>query len=71
MHKGRVEAVARRARAGWVLVANGDDRTDEDLFAALPPDAAPIHVGPKASSASVHVSDAAAVRWFLRALLTA
>lgn len=69
-HKGRVvEAVASRAGAGWLLVAIGDDRTDEDLFAALPEDAVAIHVGPSASSADIRVRDVAAVRRLLRALL--
>ena len=57
-----------RARAGW-LVAIGDDRTDEDLFAAVPPEAVAIHVGPRASRAAVRVPDVAAVRGFLRSLL--
>jgi trehalose 6-phosphate synthase/phosphatase len=69
-HKGRVVgAITPRAEAGWMLVAIGDDRTDEDLFAALPPDAAAIHVGPTASTAAVRVRDVAAVRRFLQSLL--
>ena len=35
----------RPAMPGALLVAIGDDRTDEDLFAALPPDAVAVHVG--------------------------
>ncbi|MBI2219216.1 MAG: bifunctional alpha,alpha-trehalose-phosphate synthase (UDP-forming)/trehalose-phosphatase [Candidatus Rokubacteria bacterium] len=72
LHKGRVvEAIASRAEAGWLLVAMGDDRTDEDLFAALPPTAVAIHVGPTASSAAIRLSDVPAVRRFLRSLLMA
>ena len=39
IHKGRlVPSVVTRAPAGALVVAIGDDRTDEDLFAALPPE---------------------------------
>jgi trehalose 6-phosphate synthase/phosphatase len=70
LHKGRVvAAIASRAGAGWLLMAIGDDRTDEDLFAALPPTAVAIHVGPAASSAAIRVSDVSSVRRFLRSLL--
>jgi trehalose 6-phosphate synthase/phosphatase len=48
----------------------GDDRTDEDLFAALPPDGVAIHVGSRPSQAAIWLSDTAAVRRFLRALAT-
>ena len=52
VHKGRlVPSVALRAPAGALLVAIGDDRTDEDLFAALPPGALAVHVGPEATGA--------------------
>ena len=70
LHKGRVvAAVASHAEAGRLLVAIGDDRTDEDLFAALPADAVAIHVGPTASSAAVRVRDMSAVRHLLESLL--
>jgi trehalose 6-phosphate synthase/phosphatase len=70
LHKGRVvRAILERARPDWQLLAMGDDRTDEDLFAALPPEAIAIHVGPAASSAVVRLRDVIAVRTFLRALL--
>ena len=69
---GKALAAARvlaGAPAGTVIVAAGDDRTDEDLFAALPPSALTIHVGRGASRASLRLPDPAAVRRFLRALL--
>lgn len=45
--------------------------TDEDPFAALPPTAVAIHVGPGANGAHFRVPDVRAVREFLRTLLTA
>ncbi|WP_437486197.1 bifunctional alpha,alpha-trehalose-phosphate synthase (UDP-forming)/trehalose-phosphatase [Sorangium sp. So ce1014] len=52
-----------------MVVALGDDRTDEDLFAALPPTALTVHVGGGASSAAFQLPDPAAARRFLRALV--
>ncbi|HEX5634056.1 MAG TPA: trehalose-phosphatase, partial [Gemmatimonadales bacterium] len=40
-----VGAVAAAAPPGSVLVALGDDRTDEDMFAALPDGGVAVHVG--------------------------
>ncbi|HET6346479.1 MAG TPA: trehalose-phosphatase, partial [Myxococcota bacterium] len=55
------------------VLAVGDDRTDEDMFAALPPDAVTIKVGP--ASAETHarwrVASTGAVYALLRHLLTA
>ena len=33
------------------MIAIGDDRTDEDLFAALPPNALAVHVGSQVAHA--------------------
>ncbi len=52
------------------VIAAGDDRTDEDLFAALPPSALTIHVGNGASRATFRLPDPAAVRRFLRSFLS-
>ena len=61
MHKGRIAADLLADLSGDVrVVAIGDDRTDEDLFAALPDDAITLHVGP---------ADVAATRRFLACLL--
>jgi trehalose 6-phosphate synthase/phosphatase len=49
-----------------LLVAIGDDRTDEDMFAALPPGGIAMHVGPLPSGATVRVKDWRAVRALLR-----
>ena len=65
-------AVVTRALAsappGAVPVAMGDDRTDEDLFAALPPSGVALHVGARESAAPYRLPSAAAARRFLRAL---
>jgi trehalose 6-phosphate synthase/phosphatase len=49
-------------------LAIGDDRTDEDLFAALGPGAFTIHVGTEPSRAKMALASPVAVRVFLRAL---
>ncbi|HXE81371.1 MAG TPA: bifunctional alpha,alpha-trehalose-phosphate synthase (UDP-forming)/trehalose-phosphatase [Vicinamibacterales bacterium] len=50
------------------VVAMGDDRTDEDMFAALPPHGISVHVGPLPSRARVRLTDWRAARDFLRRL---
>jgi trehalose 6-phosphate synthase/phosphatase len=60
--------VARQPRA--FLLAFGDDATDEDLFAALPPSSAAIHVGPGDSRAALRVAGVKDVRVLLRGLLS-
>jgi trehalose 6-phosphate synthase/phosphatase len=52
-----------------LIVAVGDDRTDEDMFAALPPSGIAVHVGPAATRAAYRLRDWRAVRQFLRDLL--
>jgi trehalose 6-phosphate synthase/phosphatase len=70
VHKGRVvPAILADAPANSALVAIGDDRTDEDLFAALPPSALTIHVGAVNTKARYRLADPAAVRRFLRGFL--
>jgi trehalose 6-phosphate synthase/phosphatase len=65
-------AAARHAlsslAAGTAVLAIGDDRTDEDLFTALPEDALTVRVGEGASAARHRVADVAAVRALLRQL---
>ena len=51
------------------MIAIGDDRTDEDLFVALPPDAIAIHVGCGPSVAAYRVEDVQAVRRLLQAVV--
>jgi trehalose 6-phosphate synthase/phosphatase len=63
VHKGRaVQEVLARLTGPTLLLALGDDRTDEDLFAALPDEAIAVHVGPAASQAQLRIRDVAAAR---------
>jgi trehalose 6-phosphate synthase/phosphatase len=68
VHKGGIVPAILTEHPGAFLLAIGDDRTDEDLFAALPPDAASVHVGTHDSRADHRLPDVAAVRAFLAAL---
>jgi trehalose 6-phosphate synthase/phosphatase len=70
VHKGRVvPAILAAAPEGAAIVAIGDDRTDEDVFAAVPRTALTIHVGAEGSRARYRLADPAAVRRFLRRFL--
>jgi trehalose 6-phosphate synthase/phosphatase len=70
VHKGRiVDPILAVAPPGSRVVALGDDRTDEDLFAALPPDALAIRVGEGPSVAPFRLAGPREVRAFLGALL--
>jgi trehalose 6-phosphate synthase/phosphatase len=69
LHKGLVvPTVLASAPASAAMVAIGDDRTDEDLFAAVPAETLTIHVGNGPSRAAHHLPDVGAVRRFLRSL---
>jgi trehalose 6-phosphate synthase/phosphatase len=69
IHKGRVVAQLLGASPASSVLALGDDRTDEDLFAALPEGALAVHVGPAPSRASVRLADVSDARALLRSLL--
>lgn len=64
--------IARRLTAGLpsggAVVALGDDRTDEELFGALPPDALTVHVGRSVTRARLRVDSVAEARSLLWAL---
>jgi trehalose 6-phosphate synthase/phosphatase len=64
----RVEA---EAGAGTLIVAVGDDRTDEELFRALPASSLTVAVGRKWTAAAFRLDDHRAVRQMLRALVEA
>jgi trehalose 6-phosphate synthase/phosphatase len=64
-----VQHLLARNPAPTRIVAFGDDRTDEEMFAALPRSAVGIHVGPGASLANHRLRHPAAVRTFLTGLL--
>jgi trehalose 6-phosphate synthase/phosphatase len=51
------------------FLAFGDDQTDEDLFAALPPTARTVHVGRGPTSAGLRVASVREVRAVLRGLI--
>ncbi|HEX9049040.1 MAG TPA: bifunctional alpha,alpha-trehalose-phosphate synthase (UDP-forming)/trehalose-phosphatase [Anaeromyxobacter sp.] len=69
MNKGRaVTRILGRARPGTIILAMGDDRTDEDMFAALPAGHLAIHVGPAPSRAPVRLAGVREARVFLRAI---
>ncbi|MDY7226729.1 bifunctional alpha,alpha-trehalose-phosphate synthase (UDP-forming)/trehalose-phosphatase [Hyalangium rubrum] len=72
VHKGRVvEKALAGAAPGTLVAAFGDDRTDEDLFAALPEGALSVHAGDRLSRATYQVSGPAEVRKVLASLLEA
>jgi trehalose 6-phosphate synthase/phosphatase len=53
------------------VLAIGDDRTDEDLFGALPPEAVSIRVGPGQTRARFRLDGVPAVRALLQSLVEA
>jgi trehalose 6-phosphate synthase/phosphatase len=67
--------VARRMQpsetAGTLVIAIGDDRTDDDLFRALPESCVTVAVGSRPTRAKYRVADHRAVRQILRGLLDA
>jgi trehalose 6-phosphate synthase/phosphatase len=70
IHKGLIVGrLLEAAGPGTLVVAVGDDTTDEDMFAALPDGGLSVHVGPRPSSARVRLRDVVASRAFLQAIL--
>ncbi|HET7752381.1 MAG TPA: bifunctional alpha,alpha-trehalose-phosphate synthase (UDP-forming)/trehalose-phosphatase [Anaeromyxobacteraceae bacterium] len=68
--KGRAAAqVLAQDAPGRLVFAMGDDRTDEDLFAALPAGSIAVHVGPGESRAALRVVGVAAARALLSDIL--
>ncbi len=66
VHKGRaVVQVLAHSAPGTLILAMGDDRTDEDLFAALPDGSVAVHVGASASRAPIRIRDVSAARALL------
>ena len=69
VNKGLIaEGLFAEAPAGTAWFAAGDDRTDEDLFAAMPPDAVTVRVGRGRTLARFRVDDPAALRALLARL---
>ncbi len=63
-----VQRVRERVGPGALLLAVGDDRTDEDLFAALPHGSVAVHVGPAPSVAPLRIRDVRAARELLASI---
>ena len=72
IHKGRIVPPLPPERlARTTVVAIGDDRTDEDLFGAVPPEAISIRVGPGPTRARYRLESVAAVRALLQSRVDA
>jgi trehalose 6-phosphate synthase/phosphatase len=72
IHKGRIVPPLPPERlATTTVLAIGDDRTDEDLFEALPPDAITVRVGPGPTQARFRLDGVPAVRTLLYSLVEA
>jgi trehalose 6-phosphate synthase/phosphatase len=70
VNKGMIVADAMAAMPpGTLVAAMGDDRTDEDLFAALPSGGIAIHVGLRPSAIPLQLQSVADVRRLLRSLV--
>ena len=65
VHKGIVSGPLSVQAPGKILVAAGNDRTDEDLFMALHETAITIVVGERPSLARFRVQDVWTLRRFL------
>jgi trehalose 6-phosphate synthase/phosphatase len=72
IHKGRIVPPLPPERlATTTVLAIGDDRTDEDLFEALPPEAITVRVGPGPTRARFRLDGVPAVRTLLYSLVEA
>ena len=72
VNKGRIVPTLFAERlAATTVLGIGDDRTDEDLFAAMPPEGITIRVGPGPTRARFRLESVAAVRALLRSLVEA
>ena len=69
LDKGSLLGPILASRDDALIVALGDDRTDEELFATLPPGALTVHVGPGSSRAEVRLPDVHAARRLLEGLV--
>jgi trehalose 6-phosphate synthase/phosphatase len=70
VHKGTViQQALANVPAGSLLFAAGDDRTDEDLFAALPEDAISVRVGAGSTRARLRLPGPFDLRRMLQSLL--
>jgi trehalose 6-phosphate synthase/phosphatase len=66
LHKGiAMQAMVAEQPASTLLVAVGDDRTDEDMFQYVPPTGIAMHVGAEPTRAAIRLPDVQAVRELL------
>jgi trehalose 6-phosphate synthase/phosphatase len=63
------QRVAPETGSGTIIVAIGDDRTDEELFRALPSCSLTVAVGRRWTAAAFRLDDHRAVRRILRLLV--
>jgi trehalose 6-phosphate synthase/phosphatase len=71
IHKGVIPPMVMAQETGpFAMLVMGDDRTDEDMFAAALDVAVTVHVGHSTSVARHRLADWRAARAFLRALVT-
>ncbi len=72
VHKGRIiPPMSPEREARTTVLAIGDDRTDEDLFVSLQPEAISARVGPGATRARFRLDGTASVRALLQTLVDA
>lgn len=72
VNKGRiVPSMSPERLASTTVLAMGDDRTDEDLFAAVPPEGITVRVGPGPTKARFRLESVTAARALLRSLVEA
>jgi trehalose 6-phosphate synthase/phosphatase len=69
VNKGTILRPVLAASPGATILAIGDDVTDEDLFAALPPDAIAVRVGGGVTRAQFRLAGVEQVHELLRALV--
>jgi trehalose 6-phosphate synthase/phosphatase len=69
VNKGRIVPGILERHPGAFVVAFGDDQSDEDMFAALPPTARTVHVGRGQTQATLRVASVREVRAVLRGLI--
>ena len=69
VHKGTAwKWMKKQYKSGNMIMAIGDDRTDEDLFTSLPDHATTIHVGMSDTSAKYRINSPNDVRQLLKGL---
>jgi trehalose 6-phosphate synthase/phosphatase len=70
LHKGVIlPSVLEGLEFPYLIIAMGDDRTDEDLFHSLPEGSLPVKIGPGPTCAAYRLPDYHAARNFLYELL--